>query len=553
MSYLRPAGVQNSDFKLGDVGSMIILNEGPNPTNNVESNMQDLYSLVDTGNLSSTAPLSSTSSNLTIQWFFGRDSNGNTNYRPYYYSNSGQSSALTFSFIYGGNNRTSWGIFNGNTNRDTQGFLLGWQQSTGKKWYGVGVCTNGWRPGAMVYEEDGTGNNPVGILATEQLENQIPSYGHSGAAISPVINVTSGYGLTVWSNDNNFGRIYLSMWAWSSNSITTNGQNVASTGTIDGMSDPDNFGVRPQDALYLGNAASGYDVVAVLWAKQWWGHRITFLKRNGTSFSSQHTRIMYTQYEEYIRAEDASSGTLAWDPINNKIYMFRVYWENGGYASGATWGKCDVNLNGTGTVSTSNLTSWRMYSANVNPGMRSTGLALLYNDGTNNYLAGAWNKLTSGNWYIYMRIYRNNPSTNTYTLMGSTYTVFGPGTLYSDGTERIRIEKLADTEIVDSSGNPVQTKINFLVSYCQGSGGQIVVKHYQMDPTTYGVTLFKTTTTNNYRGMLGHNYSDLTGQWFNSALLTAGRNSGNNDYYPWNSKPYNASAQTDSTTIFRVG
>lgn len=152
-----------------------------------------------------------------------------------------------------------------------------------------------------------------------------------------------------------------------------------------------------------------------------------------------------------------------------------------------------------------------------------------------------------------MRIYRNNPSTNTYTQMGSTYTVFGPGTLYADGTERIRIEKLADTEIVDSSGNAVQTKINFLLSYCQGTGGEIVVKHYQMDPSNYGVTLSKTTTTSNYRGMLGHNYSDLTGQWFNSVILTAGRNSGNNEYYPWSSKPYNTQNQTDFTTIFRIG
>ena len=495
MAYLRPANVQNNNFKLGDVGSMITLDQGPNPSDNVESNIQDLYAAVNTNNLSGTAPLASTTSNLTIQWFFGRDSNGNTNYRPYYRSGAAQSLPLTLNqWLYCTGNRPPWGIICGNTTRDLQGFLLGWDKSTGVRYWGAGCVTEGWRPGAVVYKDDGDGGNLRGLLANQVLLQQIPSFGATGAAWSPVINVTSGYGMTFWSNDNQFGRPFAMMWAWSSTSITPNFSNVTyiEGPNISGIGNESN--ISPVDALYLGNQVAGYDVVAVAWQKQWWGDRITFFKRNGNTISSTHTQQMHNLYEEYIyHPPDANNGAMAWDPINNKIYLFYLYWEHQTYNSAALWSKCDVNLNGTGTVQTSNLTTWRMFDAYTTPGMRSSGLALLHNDGTFNYLAVAWNRIVSGTWYVYMRIYRNNPSTNTYTQMGSTYTVFS-GTLFNNGGERIRVEKFADTEIVDSSESPVQTLINFAVSYCEGSGGQVVVKNYTMDLSTYAATLKNTTT-----------------------------------------------------------
>lgn len=555
-SYLRPANVQNNNFKLGDVGSMVTLNQGPEPQDNVESSMQDLYALVNTNNLSGTAPLVSTTNNLTIQWFFGRDVNGNTNYRPYYRSGAGQSLPLTLNqWIYIQGNRAPWGFINGNTTRDQQGFLLGWDKSTGVKYWGAGCVTEGWRPGAVVYRDPGDGSELRAILGNQALNGEIPALGASGAAWSPVIDVNSGYGMTFWGDDNNFGRPYVMMWAWSSNSITPINTNVTyiSGPNISGIGNEAN--ISPVDSLYLGNQVEGYDVVAIAWQKQWWGDRITFVKRNGNTISSTHTQQMHALYEEYIyHPPDGNNGAMAWDPINNKIYLFFLYWaDNGPYNSAALWSKCDVNLNGTGTVQTSNLTTWRMFDAYTTPGMRSAGLSLLYNDGTYNYLAVAWNRIISSTWYVYMRIYRNNPSTNTYTQMGSTYTLFS-GTLFNNGGERIRVEKFADTVIVDSNGNPIQTLINFSVSYNEGSGGQVVVKNYTMDPSTYSVTLKNTTTmAGNFRGMLGHNYSDLTGEWFNSTILTAGINNGNGEMYPWNSKPYATQAQTDTTRIYKIG
>ena len=75
-----------------------------------------------------------------------------------------------------------------------------------------------------------------------------------------------------------------------------------------------------------------------------------------------------------------------------------------------------------------------------------------------------------------------------------------------------------------------------------------------MDPANYIATLKNTTTmADNFRGMLGHNYSDLTGEWFNSTILTAGVNIGNGEMYPWNSKPYATQGQTDTTRMYRVG
>ena len=125
---------------------------------------------------------------------------------------------------------------------------------------------------------------------------------------------------------------------------------------------------------------------------------------------------------------------------------------------------------------------------------------------------------------------------------------------YQNDKLKDRVEKFADTQIVDSSGNTVQTLINFAVSYNEGSGGQVVVRNYTMDPSNYGATLKNTNTmTGNFRGMLGHNYSDITGQWFNSTILSAGVNNGNGEFYPWNSKPFAPQFQTDTTRLYRVG
>ena len=85
MAFIKPAGVQNSNFSLGDVGAYLGLNQGPlDGTGQVQISMADVYNAIDTNNLSENPPLPSTTANLTIQWFYGRDVNGVTNYSSYY-------------------------------------------------------------------------------------------------------------------------------------------------------------------------------------------------------------------------------------------------------------------------------------------------------------------------------------------------------------------------------------------------------------------------------------------------------------------------------------
>ena len=566
MAYLKPAGLQNSSFNLGDLGAFLALNQGPlNGTGQVQVSMADVYAAIDTNNLSGTPPLPSTTVNLTIQWFFGRDLNGVTNYSPYYLSNLTNGNANTFNYgIYGNQcppDRLSYGIPNVGTTRDFHGHLLSVNTTTGTRYYASACCTNGWRQGVTIYAISGSNlqsSNCMSILANGNSLDTIPVGGTLGAAWSPVLNTTSGYGMVATTNDGGYYNLQVSMYAWQTNYITPSNNNVTSVSS--GFPYIDNAFVNPEDALYVGNQASDYDVVAILVNRQWQGNTVIFIKRNGGTISSMAAQNLMSpgQYQDYVSQNDNMQAALAWDNVNSKMYAFYLYWPDPGpYNSGAVIAKFDVNLNGTGTVLTSNMTTWKMYDAYQNPGMRAAGCTIIYNDGTNNYIAVVYNYYTGGNWYVLMRIYQNNPGTNTYNLLNSTtYTIFGPGSLFNNGGERIHVEKMADTQIVNSGGVVTSNLVNFLVSIVDNNSNTIIY-WYQMNPNGgYTITLKDTTTlSSDYRGLLSHNYSALTGQYFNSTLVVSSPAVGGTprDTYPWNgNKVYNYQGNSDNSTMVKI-
>lgn len=566
MAYLKPAGVQNSNFNLGDLGAYLTLDQGPlSATGQTQVSMADVYSLVDTGNLSGTAPISSTTANLTIQWFFGRDAGGGTGYSPYYKSNISTGTANTFNFgIYGNQvptGREPYGVPNTGTNRDLHGHLLSVNTTTGIRYYASACCSSAWRPGITVYGISGSSlqsSNCLSLLANGNILDTIPVGGAIGAAWSPVINTTSGYGMVATTNDGGYYNLQVSMYNWQTGYLTPTNSNV--TSVSNGFPYIDNAFVNPEDALYLGNQTAGYDVTALLVNRQWQGHTVIFIKRDGTSISSMAAQNLMSpgQYQDYIAQNDNMQAALAWDAINSKMYAFYLYWPDPGpHNSGMVIAKFDVNLNGTGTVLTSNMTTLKIWDAYQNPGMRAFGGTIIYNDGTNNYVAIAWNYISGGNWYVYMRIYQNNPSTNTYNLLNSTtYTLFGPGQLFDSGKERIHVEKMADTQIVNSGGTVTSTLINFMISYVDSSSNTII-DWYQLNPGGgYTVTLRDTTTlSGNYRGLLSHNYSALTGQYFNSTLVVSSPAVGAapRDTYPWSgNKDYNYTGNSDTSTMVKI-
>jgi hypothetical protein len=359
------------------------------------------------------------------------------------------------------------------------------------------------------------------------------------------------------TNDSGYYNLQVSMYNWQTNYITPSNSNVTSVSS--GFPVLDNAYVNPEDALYLGNQVSGYDVVAILVNRQWQGNMVIFIKRDGTSISSMATQSLMSpgQYQDYVVQNDNMQAALAWDNVNNKLYSFYLYWgDPGPYNSGAVIAKFDVNLNGTGTVQTSNMTTWKMYDAYNNPGMRAAGCTIIYNDGVNNYIAVVWNHISGGQWYVYMRIYVNNPGTNTYNLLNSTtYTVFGAGSLFNDGGERIHVEKMADTQIVNSAGAVTSNLINFMVSYVSDDSNT-VIRWYQLNPNTGSITLKDTTTlSGNYRGLLSHNYSALTGQFCNSSLVVSSPAVGSTprNTYPWNGgKEYNYQGNSDNSTMVKI-
>jgi len=567
MAFIKPAGVQNHSFSLGDVGAYLGLNQGPlNGTGQVQISMADVYNAIDTNNLSGTPPLPSTTSNLTIQWFFGRDVNGVTNYSSYYKSNIGNGAVNTFNFsIYGNQappDRLSYGAPNVGTNRDLHGHLLSVNTTTGTRHYASACCANGWRPGVTIYAISGSSlqsSNCLSILASNHTYDTIPVGGALGAAWSPVLNTTSGYGMVATTNDGGYYNLQVQMYAWAYNYISP-GNNPGYVAQVsNGFPVLDNSFVNPEDALYVGNQTSGYDVVALLVNRQWQGNLVIFIKRNGESISSMATQTVASsgQYQEYVSQNDNMQGALAWDGINNKMYAFYLYWpEPGPYNSGMVIAKFDVNLNGTGTVSTSNMTTFKIWDAFQNPGMRAFGGTIIYNDGTNNYVAIAWNQLSGGNWYVYMRIYINNPGTNTFNLLNNyTHMVFGPGTLFNNGGERIHVERMADTQIVNSAGVVTSNLVNFTISYVSDDSNT-VIRWYQLNPNTGDVTLMDTTTlASDYRGLLSHNYSALTGQYFNSTLVVSSPAVGGTprDTYPWNgNKAYNYQGVSDNSTMIKI-
>ena len=567
MAFIRPAGVQNYSFSLGDVGAYLGLNQGPlNGNGQVQISMADVYNAIDTNNLSGTPPLPSTTTNLTIQWFFGRDVNGVTNYSSYYKSNISNGSANTFNYgIYGNqcpSDRLSWGIPNVGTTRDFHGHLLSVNTTTGVRYYASACCTNGWRPGVTIYTISGSSlqsSNCLSLLANGNILDSIPVGGALGAAWSPVLNTTSGYGMVATTDDGGYYNLRVSMYYWQNNYITPTNSNV--TSVSNGFPVLDNAFVNPEDALYMGNQASDYDVVAILVNRQWQGNMVIFIKRNGGSISSMATQTLMSpgQYQDYVVQSDNMQAALAWDNINNKMYSFYLYWgDPGPYNSGAVIAKFDVNLNGTGTVSTSNMTTWKMWDAFQNPGMRSAGCTIIYNDGMNNYIAVVWNHLNTGTgqWSVYMRIFTNDPGTNTYNLLNNTtYTVFGPGTLFNNGGERIHVERMADTQIVNSAGVVTSNLTNFMVSYVSDDSNTVIC-WYQLNPNNSSITLMDTTTlSSNYRGLLSHNYSALTGQYFNSSLVVSSPAVGGTprDTYPWNgNKVYNYQGISDNSTMIKI-
>lgn len=567
MAFIRPAGVQNSNFSLGDVGAYLALNQGPlDGTGQVQISMADVYNNIDTNNLSGTPPLASTTTNLNIQWFFGRDTNGVTNYSPYYKSNVSNGNANTFNYgIYGNqcpSDRLNWGAPNVGTNRDFHGHLLSVNTTTGIRYYASACCSNAWRPGVSIYAISGSSlqsSNCMSILASNHTYDTIPVGGALGAAWSPVLNTTSGYGMVATTNDGGYYNLQVQMYAWAYNYISPANNPGYVAQVSSGFPVLDNAYVNPEDALYVGQGAPGYDVVAILVNRQWQGNLVIFIKRNGESISSMATQSLMSpgQYQDYVVQSDNMQAALAWDNVNSKMYAFYLYWgDPGPYNSGMVIAKFDVNLNGTSTVLTSNMTTFKIWDAYQNPGMRAFGGTIIYNDGTNNYIAVAWNHISGGNWYVYMRIYTNNPGTNTFNLLNSTtYTLFGPGSLFNNGGERIHVEKMADTQIVNSAGAVTSNLINFMVSYVSGDS-DTVIRWYQLNPSNSSVTLKDTTTlSTNYRGLLSHNYSSLTGQYFNSTLVVSSPAVGGTprDTYPWSgNKVYNHQGVSDNSTMVKI-
>ena len=297
------------------------------------------------------------------------------------------------------------------------------------------------------------------------------------------------------TDDGGYYNLRVSMYNWQTNYITPSNSNVTSVST--GFPVLDNAYVNPEDALYVGNQTANYDVIAILVNRQWQGNMVIFIKRNGTSISSMATQTLMSpgQYQDYVVQSDNMQAALAWDNINNKMYSFYLYWgDPGPYNSAMVIAKFDVNLNGTGTVITSNMTTFKIWDAYQNPGMRAFGGTIIYNDGTNNYIAVAWNHISGGSWSVYMRIYTNNPGTNTYNLLNNTtYTLFGPGTLFNNGGERIHVERMADTQIVNSAGVVTSNLTNFTVSYVSDNSNT-VIRWYQLNPSTGAITLRDTTT-----------------------------------------------------------
>ena len=114
---------------------------------------------------------------------------------------------------------------------------------------------------------------------------------------------------------------------------------------------------------------------------------------------------------------------------------------------------------------------------------------------------------------------------------------------------------MADTQIVNAAGVVTSNLVNFTISYVSDDSNT-VIRWYQLNPSNSSVTLKDTTTlASDYRGLLSHNYSALTGQYFNSTLVVSSPAVGGTprDTYPWSgNKVYNHQGVSDNSTMIKI-
>jgi hypothetical protein len=573
--------VKSSDLRLSEnVGGVIATGAATPPTAGNSIGMREVSALKDSALASFVSNYSSyTTSDVRLSTFFGNGGAGYTKHRLYWNSLLGRT----------GTNSLNGAILAG-TNGDHEGTVVG-RDASGNWYYAVGFQSHSWRPGANLYRisASGHGQGPPSYEAAGVT--RVFSYHHLADMISdqswtvvPLDNIFStagnGYFAIATRYQNNGLPVYLTTrWSASYDGVTSTadieGRNNLAINTISGVSE---WG-QVLDAINLPNSDARYTTGVVLWQRQWWGQRLIFNKRNGsTGILNTHIRHMdqFNGYQNWTNDHNSGNASgLTWSPNTNRIYLIHVHGDCQSVCRSLSINHVSVgNINGTGTITTgtpslglihfiwggwnSCLPDWGYYTGSHICWIGYSGgedrLAYAFMRERNSPY-GYWPG-SNGLWFRIVRT--NGLRTGTYPSVENnkcSYPEIYEQFVTSDVNyyQRIRVRRLG-IQRVHNSGNSLIAEYAWVALSWVTGGQQNRIRVYRINIAANTVQyMAQYNFSENYRGSAAFNGSFVSTDYEPQHLLVIGTdNTGLQQTYVWSSgKPYNPGYDQDRTTMLR--
>ena len=562
--------VKSNTFRLSeDVGGVIATGAGTPPSAGNSIAMRNVSANKD-GNLSSYVSNYNSygTTSVRLSTFFGEGGAGYTKHRVYVNSSLGKT----------GTNSLNGAILAG-TNGDHAATVVG-RDAYGNWYYAAGFQGHSWRPGGNLYRIDADGSNLTRVFSYHHLADMISD---QSWIVTPLDNVFStagsGYFAIATRYQNNGLPVYLTTrWSASYDGVTSTadieGRNNLAINTIGGVSE---WG-QINDAINIPNSDPRYTTGVVMWQRQWWGQRLIFNKRNGsTGILNTHLRHMdqFNGYQNWTNDHNAGiGGGLTWSPDTNRIYMAHVHGDCQSVCRSLSINHIVVgNYNGTGTITTNAPTLglihfiWGGWNSCVPDwGYYTTAhIAWLDYYGSRDKLAyaflreqnspyGYWPG-SNGLWFRIVTAQNINTGTypgteNNKCSYPEIYEQFVTGDV--NYYQRIRVRRLGVQRVHNSSNTLIQEHHWVALSWVNGSQ-QVRVRVWRINFATNGVQQMGDFTTSTWRGSLAFNGSWVSNDYEPQHLLVLGTdNSGLQQTYVWASgKPYNPGYDQDRTTMIR--
>ena len=562
--------VKSSDLRLGEnVGGVIATGAATPPTAGNYIAMRDVSASKSSALSSYVSNYNSyTTSDVRLSTFFGNGGAGYTKHRAYMISSLGKT----------GTNSLNGAILAG-TNGDHEATVVG-RDAYGNWYYAAGFQGHSWRPGGNLYRINADGSGVTRVFSYHHLADMISDQSWTVAPLNNIFSTAGdGYFAIATRWQNNGLPVYLTTrWTGTYDGVTSTadiqGRNNLAINSIGGVSE---WG-QILDAINLPNTDDRYTTGVVLWQRQWWGQRLIFNKRNGsTGILNTHIRHMdqFNGYQNWTNDHNSGNASgLTWSPNTNRIYLIHVHGDCQSVCRSLSINHVDVsNINGTSTISTGTPSLglihfiWGGWNSCVPDWGYYTGSHICWIGWTGSYdrLAYAFMRERNspygywpGNNGLWFRIVQaQNLRTGTYPSVENNkcnYPEEYEQFVTSDVNyyQRIRVRRLGIQRVHNSSNSLIETYTWVALSWVNTSQ-QVRVRIWRFNNATRVTQQMEDLTTSTWRGTIAFNGSFVSTDYEPQHLLVLGTdNSGLQQTYVWASgKPYNPGYDQDRTTMIR--